>query len=129
MPSEASPADVCEHIAEYLRGFRFHYGNEDDLQRGIEEALSASGAEFTREARLPGVFGRLDFMVHAKFEIGIEVKVEGASSSVGRQVARYLKCPEVEGIILVSSKRRHRKFPNEFGGKPVQIVWLGDGAA
>lgn len=129
MPSEPSPADVCRHIADFLRGFRFHYGNEDDLQRGIEQALGESGADFSRELVLPGVFGRIDFMVHAKFEIGIEVKVEGANSSVGRQVARYLNCSKVEGIIVVTSKRRHRNFQSEYAGKPVEIVWLSDGAA
>jgi hypothetical protein len=128
MPSEPSPADVCKSVADYLRAFRFHYGNEDDLQRGIEEALEQCGADFTRELVLPGVYGRIDFMVHAKFEIGIEVKVEGANTTVGRQVARYLKTDKVEGIVVVTSKRRHRNFPKEFKGKPVEVVWLGDGA-
>lgn len=129
MPSGASPADVCHALAEYLRAFRFHYGNEDDLQRGIERALRGADAQFTREAILPGVFGRLDFMVHAKFEMAIECKVEGAMSSVGRQLQRYLKCDEVDGIVLVTSKRRHKKFAQSYEGKPVEIVWLGDGAS
>lgn len=128
MPSEPSPAEVTAEIARLLNLYRFHYGNEDDLQRGIEQALEEAGADFTREAVLPGTFGRIDFMVHARHEIGIEVKVEGASTTVGRQVARYLKTDEVEGIILVTSKRRHRTFPKEFNGKPVEVVWLGHGA-
>lgn len=129
MPCGPSPAEITRSIADYLRAFRFHYGNEDDLQRGVEEALNQCGADFTREAILPGVYGRIDFMVHAKHEVGIELKVEGAASTVGRQVTRYLKCDQVEGIILVTSKRKHRKFPSEHLGKPVEVVWLGEGAA
>ena len=128
MPSEPSPAEVTAEIARILGLYRFHYGNEDDLQRGIEKALEEAGADFTREAMLKGTFGRIDFLVHARHEIGIEVKVEGANTTVGRQVARYLKTDEVEGIVLVTSKRRHRSFPKEFSGKPVEVVWLGHGA-
>lgn len=128
MPSGPSSADVCRFIADYLRNFRFHYGNEEDLQRGVEEALNSCGADFTREEILPGTFGRIDFLVHAKYEIGVELKVEGAGSSVGRQLTRYLRCDRIDGIILVTSKRRHRSFPKEHEGKPVEIVWLGHSA-
>jgi hypothetical protein len=48
--------------------------------------------------------------------------------SVGRQLTRYLRCNKIDGIILVTSKRRHRNFPSEHEGKPVEIVWLGHGA-
>lgn len=128
MPSKPSPAEVASEIARILGLYRFHYGNEEDLQRGIEEALEEAGVPFTREMVFKTIVGRIDFMVHALYEIGIEVKVGGANTSVGRQVARYLGSSEVEGIVLVTSKRSHRTYPEEFKGKPVRVVWLGHGA-
>jgi hypothetical protein len=129
MPSKPSPAEVTAEIARVLGLYRFHYGSEVDLQLGIEKALEDAGVPFTRELTFKKVLGRIDFMVHALYEVGIEVKIGGANTDVGRQLARYLKTDELDGIVLVTSKRRHRTFPTEFNGKPVSVVWLGHGAS
>lgn len=109
-----------------LREYNFHYADEDALQRGIEEALGAAGAPFTRELRLD-YSSRIDFMVHAAAEIGIEVKIAQSAPEVERQVRRYMKNDGVEGLVLVTTRRRHRTLEDsdiEFD-KPFQVVWLG----
>lgn len=127
MPSGPSPAEVTAEIARVLNLYRFHYGDEYALQDGVEEALKNAGVEYTREAQISS--GRIDFLVHALFEIGIEIKVDGAPSKVRRQFYRYLDDEAIEGLVVVTSRRRHRQFAGtHMTGKSIEIVWLGDGA-
>lgn len=127
MPSEPSRTEVTTEIARILGLYNFHYVDEYDLQDGIEEALKAAGAEYTREAQID--VGRLDFLVHAVFEIAIEVKIDGAPSHVVRQFMRYMNSDAIDGLVVVTSKRSHRRFAGtHVTGKSIEIVWLGDGA-
>jgi hypothetical protein len=128
MPSELSPAEVTHGLAELLEVFRFHYTDEDSLQRGVEEALTGAGVEFTREAIID--VGRLDFLVHASVDIGIEIKIDGAPATVVRQLTRYLNSDSIQGLVLVTSKRHHRRFAGtHVTGKSLEVVWLGHGSA
>lgn len=129
MPSEKSASETAEVLATFLRTLRFHYINEVELQDGIEIALGQIGADFTRELQLPDRFGRIDFMVHGPHEIGIEVKVAGSAANLGRQVARYLDCTKLDGIVVVSSRFGHNHLSKTYQGKPVEIVWVSDGAS
>lgn len=128
MPSELSPTDVTAKLAELLELYTFHWTDEDSLQRGIEEALTGAGVEFTREARIAS--GRIDFIVHADFDIGIEVKIEGAPATVVRQFMRYLNDDAIEGLVVVTSKRAHRRFAGtHVTGKSCEVVWLSRDAS
>lgn len=128
MPSELSPNEVTHALAELLGIWRFHYTDEDSLQRGIQQGLDDAEVEYTREAEI-GV-GRLDFLVHAQYEIGIEVKIAGAPATVVRQLTRYLKSDAIQGLVLVTSKRHHRRFAGKHvNGKSLEVVWLGHGSA
>jgi hypothetical protein len=122
MPNKPTPAEITGEVARILRLYRFTYTTEDDLQRGIAEALTEAEAPFTREFQMDS--GRIDFMVHAACEVGIEVKVGGSPSAVGRQLMRYLKDDGLRGLVLVTSRRGHRKLLAP--GKPFEVVWLGD---
>lgn len=110
-------------IAEALRRYRFTYCNEDQLQEGIAAALVEEGFEVEREVRLPGL-GRIDLLVG---RVGIEVKVAGTPIEVASQVARYAFCEEIDGLVLVTSRPRHR-IPAIANGKPVETVQLAGGA-
>ena len=122
MHSELSPADLTKLVADYLRGFTFRSQDEDALQRGIAESLAVF--EFTREDQLDGR-SRIDFTIHgAEFNIGIEVKIKQAAAEVARQVRRYLKSDKIDGLVLVTTRRRHRVLEREEFDKPVRVVWL-----
>lgn len=127
MHSEPSPNEVTAELAQFLRGYTFKYSSEDALQLGIEEALTEAGAPFTRELRLDER-SRIDFAVHALFEVGIEIKVDSAASEVERQVRRYLKHDAIDGLVLVTTRRRHRDLLRREFEKPFEVVWLGSSA-
>jgi hypothetical protein len=107
-------------VAAVIKAQRYRYSGEAQLQEGIAGALAAAGITAVREVHLAGP-DRIDFMAGA---LGIEVKVAGQSASVARQLARYAKSPEVEELMLVTTRARHRSVPREIGGKPVHVVLL-----
>lgn len=104
-------------IAALLREFRFNYTTEDQLQAGIAAALESKGLAVEREARI-GVGSRIDMLVS---RVGIEVKMHGSPADVQRQVTRYLRADEIDGLVLVTSRVRHLKV---VGAKPVHVVTL-----
>ena len=106
-------------IADVLRRHRFNYSDEDQLQEGIAGALTAAGFEPEREVRLNGR-SRIDLLVG---RVGIEVKVAGKPGAVAGQLSRYASCEQIEGLVLVTSRVRHR-MPLEMEGKPVEVVQL-----
>ena len=123
MPSGLStPAEHTELVADFLREFTFRSQDEDALQRGVAEALEPFA--FTRELRLDGR-SRIDFVVHGEWNVGIEVKIKQAAPEVARQVRRYLKSEMIDGLVLVTTRRRHRALETEEFDKPVRVVWLG----
>ena len=115
---------MVAEVARVLRLHRFNYRDEGALQKGIGLALNEAGAPFTREFHLDR-YSRIDFQVHAKYEVGIEVKINGAASAVARQIRRYMASPLIHGLVLVTTRRRHRAIVDESFDKPLEIVWLG----
>lgn len=103
-------------VAEAIRRFDFHYGDEDQLQRGLASALSSAGFEVEREVRL-GRGERIDLLVDL---IGVEVKVKGSSAQVGRQLVRYAR-HDLDGLVLVTTKLRHAPPSLPI---PVEVVCL-----
>ncbi len=103
-------------VADAIRAFDFRYGDEDQLQQGLAAALESEGFDVQREVRL-NARDRIDLMVD---RVGIEVKVAGATASVGRQLARYAQ-HDLDGLVLVTNKLRHS--PPELP-IPVEVVCL-----
>jgi len=103
-------------VAAAIRSFRFRYGDEDQLQEGLAEALSGAGFEVQREVRL-NAEDRIDLLVD---RVGVEVKVAGSTARVARQLARYAK-HDLAGLVLVTNKLRHS--PPELS-MPVEVVCL-----
>lgn len=120
-----SAKSTASEVARVLRMHTFNFDNEDELQQGIAKALELAGAPFSREVRL-SPRDRIDFVVHARHEIGIEVKV----TSTGRllaQVKRYLESDQIEGIVIVTTARAHKRLSGDhlWAGKSCEVVWLG----
>lgn len=108
----ASADEICLLLAR----FRFSFAHEDDLQRGIAGALRSLGLVVRREVRL-GAAGRIDLLVE---RVGIEVKVKGKSSRVEEQLRRYALRDELDELLLITTRARHRP-PAELCGKPVRV--------
>lgn len=103
-------------VLRVLAGARFRFGSEDELQEGLALALGAAGHSVEREVRLDS-HNRIDLLVE---RIGIEVKVAGKPDAVLAQVTRYAQSELVDGLILVTTRMRHR-LPPEINGKPVYL--------
>lgn len=108
-------------IAAAIMRSRLTYANEDDLQAGILSLLALNGIDATREVRLSDRLSRIDLMSGA---VGIEVKIKGSAASVTRQLQRYARCPEIDALILVTTKASHHQTPGLMNGKPVFLVSL-----
>lgn len=95
-------------VAAVVRGYRFTYATEKQLQDGIETALRGAGWEPGREVTIAGPgkanAGRIDLLVE---RIGVEVKIQGGANAVAHQVQRYLQSPDLDGVVLVTGKVAH----------------------
>jgi hypothetical protein len=92
---------------------RFRWATEDDLQRGLAEALAAKGHVVEREIRL-NARDRIDLLVD---RVGIEVKTAGATRDVERQLLRYLESDLIDELVLVTAKAMHRRIPQGAVGR------------
>lgn len=97
------PLATVEQVASIIRGYRFNFVDEYQLQDGVAEALRRAGLNVRREVRL-NPRDRIDLVVD---RIGIEIKVAGQTSNVARQCRRYLESTAVDELILVTNRPRH----------------------
>ncbi len=103
---------------------------EKEVQDEIERMLRASDdfcPVFSREKWLSGGdFGRIDFYIETSLRlgIGIEVKVGGSSNDVNTQLWRYAQSPEIESLILVTTRQKLSPTYTELLTKPVRCVAL-----
>jgi hypothetical protein len=118
--TEPDPVDLAGQIATLISRTRFRYHDEHVLQAGIAQVLAAAGIAAVAEVRLTDR-DRIDFLATP---VGIEVKVAGTPAAVERQLRRYAASPQIEALILVTNRARHRSVPREIGGKPVRVVFL-----
>lgn len=92
-------------VLDIIRGCRFLWASEVELQRGIAAALEHAGLPVEREVRL-NARDRIDLLVG---RVGIEVKTAGAWRDVGRQCDRYLDSDMLDELVLVTAKAQHRR--------------------
>lgn len=111
------------------------FSTEDELQVAIYEQLERTyigcGIEpemVVREVPLSDLRSRIDVMVFAPvtggFTVGVEVKWRGAGPAVRRQLERYAACPELDAIVLATTRATHLHLAGELGGKPVVVATL-----
>lgn len=113
------PVDrLLADIGAVLRTANLRYRDEVDLHGGIAEALTAAGFDVAREVKL-GRLGRIDMVVD---RVGIEVKVDGGTAAVRRQVIRYTESDQLDAVLLVTNRARHGQMPTEANGKPVRVL-------
>lgn len=106
-------------LVDLLLSHTLRFGSERQLQDDVESILSAAGIVFEREHPLAG--DRIDFLVG---RIGVECKVAGGGSAVLEQLLRYAARPELDSMILVTSRHTHRFQVRELNAKPFHVVWV-----
>jgi hypothetical protein len=116
----SSAAATAETIAQAIERRQFHYSNEWELQRGVAIVLDELKLEFHKEVVL-GPKQRIDFLVG---KVGIEVKVDMSLAGVTRQLWHYADSPQIEALILVTTRHVHRGLPLEMKGKPLFVIYL-----
>lgn len=107
--------DLADVLRFELSGARVV--SEAELQAWIERVLRARGIKYDRERAMEGV-GRPDFMVGRTC---VEVKVKGSRQDLLRQALRYTTSPDVDGLLVVTTRLSHA-VPSALGGKPVAVV-------
>ena len=118
MPMTSMETGLVEQV---LRMSAFTYYDEASLQDAISQALTRAALTHTREVRLSR-HDRVDFMVG---RTAIEVKVAGSWTALAQQVQRYAASPDVDAIIVVTTRATHTMLPDTLGGKPVIVRFLG----
>lgn len=108
--------DLCAKIY----GSKFNFSSEIELQAGIEQLLISLSVSYQKEVIL-NPEDRIDFMVE---KVGIEVKTDGTTADVTRQLWRYAKQPTISELILVTTRSKHRVIESPINGKPLYIVHL-----
>lgn len=108
-----------EAIREILAQYTFTYRDELELHDALEAVLSAAGADVRREVSTN--VGRIDMIVD---RVAIEVKVSGAASAVRRQLVRYTGCPDINEVLLVTNRPRHRACTGDYQGVPIAVLVL-----
>lgn len=112
-------------LAGILSHVRFSFCTEDELQRGIDQVLDRAGVPRKREYRLSSV-DRIDFFL-PDAGMGIEVKCDGSTANLVRQVSRYAQHQEIRSLAIIASRIRLANMPARINGKPVQVITLTPG--
>lgn len=107
-------------IAGVITRHRYLWRDELELHDGIVEVLAAAGLTVQREVPVAPRC-RIDLLVH---RIGVEIKVDGAAENVARQLQRYAHSPLIDGLVLATTRARHRSMPEHIGGKPLTVAYL-----
>lgn len=120
MTHGADLEEELRRLENLLRRCRFRFSNEAALQAQIADALMRLGEPHKREHKL-GTAGRIDFLVG---RVGIEVKVQGATSEIGWQLLRYAEHRDIDGLLLVTAKALHTALPGRMNDKPLRVYHL-----
>lgn len=113
---------MLAELTQILSGYRFRTASEAQLHAGIAAALTAAGIGFEHEKVLASG-GRLDFFLPDS-ALAIEVKIGGSLAEALLQVNRYLKAPEVAGVLVAATRTWARGELPCVQGKPVQLLRL-----
>lgn len=113
---------MVDELVELIQSFRIPFGTEAAMQDTIERILKSEGIKYSREH----VFSprdRIDFLIG---RIGIECKVDSSKAVVAAQLLRYAERPEVDALILVTSRHTHAFSQVELGGKQFKVIRVID---
>ncbi len=107
-------------LAERMNQFGFAAPSESVLHDAVQEFFQSQSIPVEPE-RILSAKDRIDFYV-PDGKIGVECKVDGSEFEVTRQLLRYAKSDEVYGLILVTSKSKHKRIVPTLNGKPVHVI-------
>jgi hypothetical protein len=108
-------------LCQKLQSTKFNFSNEIELHLGIAQLLDSLQIHYQTEVIMTPE-DRIDFLLPEK--VGIEVKVDGSTAEVTRQLWRYAQQEAIAEIILVTTRSKHRTIAGPINGKPVYIVHL-----
>lgn len=111
---------TASEAANLLSEFGFSASSEAVLHHAVRELLDTHGIEAKPEHAL-SARDRIDFYL-PDGRTGIECKIDGSATAVMRQLLRYAESDQIEGLVLVTSRTKHRNMPPTLGGKPVYVV-------
>lgn len=117
---EPDAVDIVVRLSEAMRRWQFSPSCEDELQRGIAMMLDGEKLSYQREESLSRR-DRPDFMIGS---VALEVKVDGGTMSVLRQLQRYAAHEDVSRLVLVTTCSRHASLPAAVLGKPLNVLWV-----
>lgn len=109
---------MIDQIRAALAAHRFSFSTEDELQRGIAQALDSVGIAYRREVVLTRN-DRIDFLLG---KLGIEVKIDGSISALTRQVHRYAHLEAIDELVVVVGRIRLTQLPKTINGKTIHTV-------
>jgi len=118
---EVDLSTFMECLRAYIVSARVRASTESELHGYLHGALDKQYGKLVRsEVRLTAA-DRIDFMVG---RIGIELKIKGSLSDVTRQLHRYAQSPDVDALLLVTTRMKLRHMPPTMNGKPVLVAVL-----
>lgn len=119
----SEPLFILSAVTNHLSRYAYRYSDEIQLHDRIAQVLTLHGIEFERE-RVLDARNRADFWLDG---LVIEVKVGGGLSEALHQVGRYIKLPDVTGVILAGTPRwagEELQSPPVWLDKPFQMLRL-----
>lgn len=112
-----------ERVVEVLEAVTPNYIDEYTLQAQLADALEHAHIHAEREVRLSDGISRIDILaIVDDSTVGVEVKIDGSGADVARQVSRYARLPDLDAVVLVTTRSRHHHLPAEISGTPVRLV-------
>ncbi len=117
-PAPIDSSRVATAIARLFGQDRIVLRDEFSLHDALAARLTKAGIEFHREVRM-GLHKRPDFVICG---IAVELKIGGGAMAILRQLKRYADTPEINGVVLVTT--RPVNLPETLGGKPLRGVNL-----
>lgn len=120
-PVSPTPCITPHRVLIALDSCLFRFVDEDDLQKGVAQALNRINVRYEREKVLSPQ-DRPDFLIDG--HIALEIKIKGSIAQALRQVNRYAQHDQVSSVLLVGSPGWLNRVPNSIGGKPVYALRL-----
>lgn len=121
---------AARRLRDFILSRTMTYGTEIQLQDALAARLHAEASigrpitSVRREVRLDQ-HNRIDFVIDVELvPVGVEVKIHSSRADVVRQLTRYAAFPEIQELLLVTTKAIHHNIPTELNGKPVVLCSL-----
>lgn len=112
---------TLETLAAILEGggYRPNSSSEADIQAEAIERISLAGIN----AQAEDVSGKNRFDIRVGGHVVVEVKIDGGTDSVRRQIERYVSDPSVDAVLLLTTKQKHRSIGGLQFAKKVAVAY------